>query len=98
MLTKILINYIILIFLIDTLAAYKTEKITKSKPIRNFGFLDKNLNTPEEYSEYRNRQKIEKAKKELLEKQKEDKRNEIIRKYLLPRVNVAVLKDFFSRF
>ena len=102
MFSRIIIDYVLLlIVLVNALSvARKPEKMIKKQPIRNFGLLDKNLNTPEEYRAYRNQQKMEQARREQVEELIEGKRNEIFRKYLLPRVssNGAVLKDFFSRF
>ena len=74
----------------------------KNKTNRNFGFLDKNLFTPDEYNKYRtglkNRQRIEQEKVEKAERKEKMIRDKIFRLYLLPRVGGSFLKDFNARF
>jgi hypothetical protein len=84
--------------LINVFIANKLEKKAKKQPFRNFGLLDKNLNTPDEYEKYRKSRIDFKAKLDWAEREREEQRNEIIRQYLVPRISGSILKDFFSRF
>jgi hypothetical protein len=84
--------------LYNVFVANKLEKKAKKQPYRNFGLLDKNLNTPDEYQKYRKSRIDLKAKQDWAEREKEEQRNDIVRQYLLPRVSGSILKDFFSRF
>lgn len=79
-----------------------TTKFYKNKSNRNFGFLDKNLYTPDEYNKYRtdlkNRKRIEQEKVEKAERIEKMVRDKIFRLYLLPRVGGSFLRDFNARF
>jgi hypothetical protein len=79
------------------------EKLfSKKHPFRNFGLLDKNLFSPDEYNMYRKivkiRQQIQKEKLEQAQRMDQMLRNKVFRAYLLPVVGGSFLKDFNHRF
>jgi len=75
---------------------------SKKQPFRNFGLLDKNLFTPDEYNRYikivKIRQKIQREELEQAQRIDQMLRNKVFKAYLLPVVGGSFLRDFNHRY